>query len=457
MPMKIRCGLYDRVSTELQAQFGLSVDAQKEDLYAYAKSHGYEVVGFFSDEGITARKKLQNRKGFLELMELVKQDKIDLILVTKLDRWFRNVRDYHNTQAILEEHHCNWKTIYEDYDTSTADGQLKINIMLAVAQNECDRTSERIKVVFEHKRRNMEHLTGKPCYGYKSVNKHLVKDEATREIVEEIFRYYFLCFSKRKTVFYILSKYGEQGPTQYQINRILTHEVYAGLFRGKPGYCEPYISLKQHKIILETSQAKTYSTSREPYFFSQLMKCPHCGATMTGFVKTQKLRSGEVHYYKRYRCSRKFSQHPPGACLSESTVEKYMLDHLYPEYEKCICRITQAAPTDTVPDQTPQIRQEMKRLNLLYQKGRIEDDYYETQYRLLEQRLDREAERHTIPTIEDYRQIREQLNGDWKALYQDLDAEHKKLFWKRIIKEIYIDQKTHKICGFSFLTNGCSK
>ena len=49
--MKIRCGLYDRVSTELQAQFGLSVDAQKEDLYAYAKSHGYEVVGFFSDEG----------------------------------------------------------------------------------------------------------------------------------------------------------------------------------------------------------------------------------------------------------------------------------------------------------------------------------------------------------------------------------------------------------------------
>ena len=95
--MKIRCGLYDRVSTELQAQFGLSVAAQKEDLYRYAREHGYEVAGFFMDEGITARKKMQNRKGFLQLMELVKQDKIDLILVTKLDRWFRNVRDYHNT------------------------------------------------------------------------------------------------------------------------------------------------------------------------------------------------------------------------------------------------------------------------------------------------------------------------------------------------------------------------
>lgn len=78
--------------------------------------------------------------GFLQ------QDKIDLVLVTKLDRWFRNVRDYHNTQAILEEHHCNWKTVLEDYDISTANGQLKINIMPAVAQNESTRTSERIKV-----------------------------------------------------------------------------------------------------------------------------------------------------------------------------------------------------------------------------------------------------------------------------------------------------------------------
>ena len=90
---------------------------------------------------------MQNRKDLLRLLEDVKKDKIDIILVTKLDRWFRSVKDYHNTQAILEEHHCSWKTILEDYDSSTADGQLKINIMLSVSQNEADRTSERNRYV----------------------------------------------------------------------------------------------------------------------------------------------------------------------------------------------------------------------------------------------------------------------------------------------------------------------
>ena len=163
---KIRCGIYDRVSSDLQVRNGLSLDTQKQLLTDYALSKGYEIVDYYVDEGITARKKLQNRKDFLRLLEDIKQDKIDLVLVTKLDRWFRNVRDYHNTKAILEAHNCNWKTVLEDYDTSTADGQLKINIMLAVAQNESDRTSERIKVVFDHKRRQKQHVTGAAPYGY---------------------------------------------------------------------------------------------------------------------------------------------------------------------------------------------------------------------------------------------------------------------------------------------------
>ena len=70
--------------------------------------------------------------------------------------------------------------------------------MLAVNQNECDRTSERIKTVFAHKIRNGEHLTGAAPYGYVTVNKKLEKDPATREIVEDVINYYFSCFSKRK-------------------------------------------------------------------------------------------------------------------------------------------------------------------------------------------------------------------------------------------------------------------
>ena len=85
---KIRCAIYDRVSTEIQATSGLSLDTQKELLTEYAESHGYEIVGYYADEGLTARKKLQNRKDFQRLLADIQQDKIDLVLVTKLDRWF---------------------------------------------------------------------------------------------------------------------------------------------------------------------------------------------------------------------------------------------------------------------------------------------------------------------------------------------------------------------------------
>ena len=124
MEKKIRCAIYDRVSHELQVERGHSLEAQKELLTQYAVSQGYEIVGYYEDEGISARKKMGDRKELLRLLEDVKKDKVDIILVTKLDRWFRSVKDYHNTQAILDNHNCSWRTILEDYDSSTADNIL---------------------------------------------------------------------------------------------------------------------------------------------------------------------------------------------------------------------------------------------------------------------------------------------------------------------------------------------
>ena len=131
----IKAALYIRVSTSEQALHGLSVDAQKAALTEYANRHNMHIVGIYCDEGITARKRLDKRAAFQSLIADVQQNKIDLILVTKLDRWFRNIKDYYTTQEILEKHGCNWRTIFENYDTSTASGRLHINIMLSVNQD----------------------------------------------------------------------------------------------------------------------------------------------------------------------------------------------------------------------------------------------------------------------------------------------------------------------------------
>lgn len=451
---KIRCGIYDRVSTEIQAESGLSLDTQKELLTEYALSHGYEIVDYYVDEGLTARKKLQNRKDFQRLMNDIRQDKIDLVLVTKLDRWFRNVRDYHNTQAILEEHNCNWKTILEDYDTSTADGQLKINIMLAVAQNESDRTSERIKVVFEHKRRNGEHLTGAAPYGYITVNKKLEKDPETKSIVDDLFRQYFLTFSKRRAIYHVVDKYGDKAPTVYQANRILQSETYAGKYKENLDYCEPYITLKQFETIRSVSASKMHPTTYQVYLFSQLLICPACGAHLSGFLKKQKLKDGSYSHYKRYKCSNKFSRmehRGKNVCISESTVESYMLEHVYPELQGQIYQIKHTPHQERRKDNTKSIRAEMDRLNIMFRKGRISEDTYDTEFDALERKLREEQEKNKIVSVEDYSHIQQEFTGDWKEVYGKLDDFHKRAFWKRIIKEIYFDEDTHKISGFKFL------
>lgn len=451
----IRCAIYDRVSTDIQARHGLSLDTQKELLTEYALSHSYEIVDYYADEGLTARKKLQNRKEFVRLLDDIRADKIDLVLVTKLDRWFRNVKDYHNTQAILEEHHCNWKTVLEDYDTSTADGQLKINIMLAVAQNESDRTSERIKVVFEHKKRNQEHLSGPIPFGYKIVDKRLIKDESTRAITEDIFRQYFSCFSKRKTIEYTQGHY-KNSPTAYQINRMLSSEIYAGMRYGRTGYCEPYITQEQHFKILSICDSKTYPSTKEPYLFGQLMRCPYCGCGMTGFVKKHKCKDGTVTSYKRYRCSKKNGRHAGGVCITESRIEAYMLENLCPQLKNHVYIIRQRQNEPLKKDNTWKIKSEMERLNLLFQKGRISLDYYDRQYEKLEHSLRHgqnvQTAQETALAEESPGKVQKNFSGNWKTLYDILDYEHRKYFWKSILTEITIDRETHKISGFHLLT-----
>lgn len=447
---QLRCALYPRVSTEEQLIHGLSLQAQTKDLQEYAARMGYRVIGIYADEGVSARKPVSKRPALLRLLKDVQDNKIDIILVTKLDRWFRNIKEYQLTQEILEKHNCYWKTVFEDYDTSTANGQMVVNIMLAVAQNECDRTSERIKVVLEHKVRNGEHITGAAPYGYISVDKKLQKDPETQAIVEDIFRFYFSCFSKRGTVYHIIDKYQEhpKKPTKYQINRILSSDLYAGIYRDMEDYYPAYITKEQLNVIQQTVDSKSYPHTNEAYIFSGLLRCPTCHSVLTGHVKKQKLKDGSISLYKRYKCCRKFDTHP-SPCISETVVEAYMLDHLCQDLTAITCRIKNASAKKK--SRVPAIRAEMERLNLLFQKGRITDEYYDSQYEALEAALIQEQTDDQENQLEKYQRLQKEFSGNWIELYQKLDTKHKNAFWKRIIKEIEIDKDTHKICGFSFL------
>lgn len=452
MTKTIRCAIYDRVSTDNQVEHGISLDTQKDALTEYAHKYNYKIVDYYTDEGLTARKKMQNRRELMRLLNDVKADKIDLILVTKLDRWFRNIKDYHNTQAVLEAHHCNWKTIFEDYDTSTSNGRFAINIMLSVNENECDRDSERIKSVFAYKKKNREYLSGPVPYGYKLVSKKLVKDDVTRPIVEDIISRYFSCFSKRNTVYYIREKYGEDSPTSYQINRILGSPTYMGELYGITDYCEPYLTPAQYHHIRKISDTKYYPHNQEPYLFSQLIKCPGCGCNLSGYVKKHTTKSGAITTRKAYKCTKKFVERHSSACLSETVVEEYMLTHILPALNKKVYDVDYSLAAITpASNNVINLKAEISRLNNMFQKGRIDEDYYDEQYLRLNEKLNKEQAEQKIVSLESYRPLQEQFSGDWLGIYRNLDSAHKRTFWRRAISTINVDPETHKLCGFKFL------
>lgn len=445
----MRAALYPRVSTEEQHIKGLSLPAQQKALEDYAHAQGYEIVGVYADEGISARKPVRKRPAMLRLLNDVQQNKIDIILVTKLDRWFRNIKEYHLTQEILEKHNCYWRTIFENYDTSTANGQMVVNIMLSVAQSECDRTSERIKSVFRYKESQGMVPTGRCApYGYRIVNKRMEKDPGTKPIVEDCVSYYFTWFSIQKTYGYLREKYGEQAPSFNMVDRIFKNSKYWGEWKGNKNYCEPYIEPEQAKKMLAVKNSRTHTGDGYDYIFSGLIKCPACGCVLTGCKKKKICKNGTINIYRRYRCDPKYNKHS-APNITETVVETYMLDHVVEKLNEEFLK-AQRRTTGPKKDPAASLIAERERLNLMYQKGRISEDYYDEQYAALTEKIN-QFQSTSIITPESYAQIRHIFSGNWRDMYTNLDNAHKQAFWKGIIKEIHCDKDTHKICDFIFL------
>lgn len=452
MDKQKRCAIYIRVSTEEQHLNGLSLPAQRLALEEYAEKNNYKVIGIYADEGISARKSMSHRKALLQLLDDVRQDKIDMILVTKLDRWFRNIKDYNITEEILRAHNCYWKTIFENYDSSTANGQMVINIMLSVNQAECDRTSERIKAVFDYKRSKGMCVTGMCApYGYIIENGYIKKDSAVSHIVDDAINYYFTCFSIRNTVQHITDKYGDNAPSYYKVDKFFHNPKYAGIDAdGKP-YCEPYMTMEQYNVLLKSRQAKTYSSSGYVYIFSSLITCPICGCKFSGRQRKRTRSDGSVYCDVRYNCVGKFRYHP-GASFRESAIEDYLINNIDAAIQSAMVEYELNTSRQPKPVKSAQSYQdELTRLNTLYQKGRITEDYYESEYEKISSAISGIDNAKLIYKQEKLLSAEKRFQGNWKELYRKLDNSHKRSFWKQIIEEIYVDADNRKISGFKLL------
>lgn len=451
MPQKIeRCAIYIRVSTAEQQMHGKSLEAQKEYLARYAKEHNMIVAGIYADEGKTARKELKKRKAIHSLLEDVKAGKIDVILFWRIDRWFRNLSDFYKVQDILDECGVHWISASEPgINMETRDGRLQLNVVLSIGQNEVDTTSERIRFVNEASIRQGKLIFGDanmpPGYMSGTVDgvKRMIKNPDQEDMVNDFFQYLRKHQNKTATLRYIQDTY-DPDFTRSMLRTMCESEFYKGTYRGFP-YCPAYLTENEWLEVQSLSKKNLkHAPSGRIYLFSGLMCCPVCRRHLsgTGCSSIINRKTGEKRTYCYYRCNHAIidklcsNRHR----VSQNLIEKYLLDNLEDEYKNYQIRLAkiEAQKEKIRKTKTPEkLQNELERLNLLFQKGRIEWDYYSEEYDRLEKELEELS--HIRPEPErDFTYLETLLNTDFKEMYQALTPENRRTFWRSTIKEIHL-------------------
>ena len=130
-------GLYIRVSTEDQAREGFSLPEQEKRLRTMCEFKGYEVYNVYEERGISA-KTGNYRPKFEELLQDIRDKKINTIVVLKLDRLTRSVADWEKILTFLEENDAYLDCANDDINTTNANGKMVARLLTTVSQNEID-------------------------------------------------------------------------------------------------------------------------------------------------------------------------------------------------------------------------------------------------------------------------------------------------------------------------------
>jgi DNA invertase Pin-like site-specific DNA recombinase len=176
---------YVRVSTDRQAEHGVSLEAQEAKIRAMATVQGAEPIDVIVDGGESA--KSLNRPGLQQLMGSVNTGKVQAVIVAKLDRLTRSVKDLCGLLELFEKRKVALISVAEALDTGSAAGRLVITIMGAVSQLEREAIGERTRDALRHKRSYGERV-GNIEFGYRlsADGRHLEPDPTEQAALEQI-------------------------------------------------------------------------------------------------------------------------------------------------------------------------------------------------------------------------------------------------------------------------------
>src|SRR4051794_8741278 len=338
---KLRCAVYTRKSTEegLDMEFN-SLDAQREACEAYVasqKAEGWLLVPDRYDDGgdsggTPERPALKRRPAHIEF------DKVDIVVVYKIDRLTRSLMDFSKLVEVFERHTVSFVSVTQQFSTTTSMGRLTLNMLLSFAQFEREVIGERIRDKHAASRKKGMWMGGFVPLGYRVENRKLLIEEKEAAIVRIIFEGFVKIASATALARDLIAR-GVTTRSGKPIDKgflykTLNNRVYIGqaVHKGTayPGEHRAIIPQnlwdRVHAILQDSPRARACRTRAQTPALLKGLLFGNDGKAMS----PTHTRKGQKLY--RYYVSQSVLKHGSGACsigrLSAAEIETAVVDQL---------------------------------------------------------------------------------------------------------------------------------
>lgn len=322
----VRCAIYCRKShaAGLELEFN-SLDAQREaveDYIAGRKAKGWIALPDRYDDGGISGGTLE-RPALKRLLADIELGKVDMVLVLKIDRLSRSIRDFGRLMDHLDRHGVAFASTTQPLDTSGPMGKFTLNLLMSFAEFERDIIGERIRDKIALQKRHGKYTGGVPPLGYgiDRGRKCLVVIEEEADLVRKIFRRFVEIRSATqlarelneqgyRTKAWTSRKGKELGGSRWQkshLYRVLHDRRYLGQVphRGEIHEGEHEAIVDQNlwdaveTIFLKTSRNRgKRERAKKPALLKGLLRCGHCNRSMNATFTRKEGRT-----YRYYVCS----------------------------------------------------------------------------------------------------------------------------------------------------------
>lgn len=390
MNSKRKVAIYSRVSTLHQAEEGYSIGQQIEALTKYCQAMDWVIYDNYSDGGFSGGK--LERPAMQKMIQDAESGKFDTVIVYKLDRLSRNVRDtLYLVKDVFNANNVDFVSLQENIDTKSAMGNLFITLLSAIAEFEREQIKERMQLGVKGRAKSGKTTSwATPPFGYKydTNTQSMTVDHYQSEIVRDMFNKLISGWSIMGITTH-LRKTNDKKWTHVRVKRILENVAYIGKVKYRDevydGEHAPILTeetfYKAQKALEERTDSKTNTRPFQGlYMLSHIAKCGYCGTPLK--IDSYKPRKDGTRK-RTYTCINrnprriKTTIYNDGEQCKESgrynveDVEKYVLNEinkfqLNPESIESLYKDKPEENLKAYEEQLKQLEKKLSKLNDLY-------------------------------------------------------------------------------------------